>query len=154
MKISFLAIALTCVATAMAGAQEYKSANAAYDAYRRIYEQNDSSALAVYSEEGVMRFLDAKSRKSKAIPLGMYKTFILSMIPGAEAKGEHVVFSPEPEVAQTGEIHTWRGLRTTYPEKTILRYIVDIRKGRNGSFQVAREVLLTPTTSSSTPIEN
>ena len=75
MKISFLAIALTCVATAMAGAQEYKSANAAYDAYRRIYEQNDSSALAVYSEEGVMRFLDDKEPEIQGDPAGNVQNF-------------------------------------------------------------------------------
>ena len=116
---------------------------AAYEAYRKIYEQNDAAALAVYAEEGVIRFLDEKSGRSKALPLGMYKTLIRSMIQGAEATGEHVVFSQEPEVAQTGEIYSWRGVRTTYPDGTSSRYIVDIRKNDSGSFQVDREVLLT-----------
>jgi hypothetical protein len=133
-----------CAAAAIGEAQEFKSATAAYEAYRRIYEQNDSAALAVYAEEGVIRFFDEKSGKSKAIPMGMYKTLILSMIPGAAAKGEHVVFSQQPEVAQTGDIHSWRGERTTYPEGATLQYIVDIRKSRSSSFQVAREILLTP----------
>jgi hypothetical protein len=35
-------------------------------------------------------------------------------------------------------------VRTTYPDGTTSRYIVDIRKTRTGSFQVDREVLLTP----------
>jgi hypothetical protein len=137
-------LALFCALTAIGRAQEFRSAAAAYEAYRRIYEQNDATALAVYAEEGVIRFLDEKSGKSNALPLGMYKTLIQSMIPGALAKGEHVVFSQEPELAQTGDNYSWRGVRTTYPDNTILRYIVDIRKTRNGSFQVEREVLLTP----------
>lgn len=143
-KIFFLTFAIFWAGTATGGAQEFKSATAAYQAYRRIYEQNDADALAVYSEEGVIRFLDEKSGKSKALPLGMYKPLIRSMISGAEAKGERVVFSQEPEVAQTGDVYSWRGERTTYPDGTTSRYIVDIRRTRNGSFQVEREVLLTP----------
>jgi hypothetical protein len=143
-KIFFLTLAVSCAATTVVDAQEFESATAAYKAYRRIYEQNDPVALAVYAEEGVIRFLDEKSGKSKALPLGMYKTLIRSMIPGAEAKGERAVFSQEPEVAQTGDTYSWRGVRTTYPDGTTSRYIVDIRKTRTGSFQVDREVLLTP----------
>ena len=143
-KILFLTIALLCIASAAGRAQEFRSAAAAYEAYRSIYEQNDASALAVYAEEGVIRFLDEKSGKSNALPLGMYKTLIRSMIPGAQAKGERVVFSQVPEVAQTGDIYSWRGVRTTYPDQTTLRFIVDIRPTRNGTFQVAREVVLTP----------
>jgi ketosteroid isomerase-like protein len=142
-KVLLLTLALFCAVTAIGGAQEFRSAVAAYEAYRKIYEQNDAAALAVYAEEGVIRFLDEKSGRSKALPLGMYKTLIRSMIQGAEATGEHVVFSQEPEVAQTGEIYSWRGVRTTYPDGTSSRYIVDIRKTRDGSFQVDREVLLT-----------
>jgi hypothetical protein len=142
-KLSSLTIVVYCAATLFASAQDYKTPTAAYKAYCRIYEQNDSAALTVYAEGGVIRFLDEKSRKSKALPLGMYKTLILSMISGAKAKGERVVFSLEPEVTQTGDVYSWRGIRTTYPDKTISRYIVDIRKNDNGSFQVDREVLLT-----------
>jgi hypothetical protein len=142
-KIFFLTLAIFCAGTTAGAAQEFKSATAAYRAYRRIYEQNDAAAVAVYAEEGVIRFLDEKSGKSKALPLGIYKTLIWSMIPGAEAKGEHIVFSQETEVAQTGEVYSWRGVRTTYPDGTTSRYTVDIRKSGNGSFQVEREVLLT-----------
>jgi hypothetical protein len=143
-KIFLLTLAIFCAGTTAGAAQEFKSATAAYRAYRRIYEQNDAAAVAVYAEEGVIRFLDEKSGKSKALPLGMYKTLIRSMIPGAEAKGEHIVFSQETEVAQTGEVYSWRGVRTTYPNGTTSSYTVDIRKSGNGSFQVEREVLLTP----------
>ena len=92
----------------------------------------------------MIRFLDEKSGKSKALPLGMYKTLIRSLIPGAEAKGEHVVFSESRKSPKLVNVYSWRGLRTTYPDGTTSRYIVDIRKTRNGSFQVDREVLLTP----------
>jgi hypothetical protein len=143
-KILFLTLVIFWTDTTAGAAQEFKSATAAYQAYRRIYEQNDADALAVYAEEGVIRFLDGKSGESKALPLGMYKTLIRSMIPGAEAKGERVVFSQEPEVARTGDVYSWRGERTTYPDGTASRYIVDIRRTRNRSFQVEREVLLTP----------
>src|ERR1700722_6816652 len=101
-KVAILTMAFLGAVTAISGAQEFRSAVAAYEAYRKIYEQNDAAALAVYAEEGVIRFLDEKSGRSKALPLGMYKTLIRSMIQGAEATGEHVVFSQEPEVAQTG----------------------------------------------------
>jgi hypothetical protein len=140
-KAAFLTMAFLCAVTAISGAQEFRSAAAAYDAYCRIYEKNDAAALAVYAEDGVIRFLDEKSSKSKALPMGMYKTLIRSLIPGAEAKGEYVVFSDQPEVAQTGDTYSWRGLRTTFPDGTTSRYIVDIRKARDGSFQVDREVL-------------
>jgi hypothetical protein len=144
LKILFLTLAILWAGTKASGAQEFRSATEAYAAYRRIYEQNDAAALAVYAEEGVIRFLDEKSGKSKALPLGMYKTLIRSMLPGAEAKGERVVFTHEPEVAQTGDVYSWRGVRTTYPEGTTSRYIVDIRKTGTGSFQVDREVILAP----------
>ena len=144
MKLLVLTLAACFAVTANASAQDYKTPRAAYKAYCRIYEDNDPAALSVYAEEGVIRFLDEKGRASKALPLGMYKTLILSMIPGATAKGEHVIFSQAPEVAQTGEVFSWRGVLTTYPAGTSARYIVDIRKNRNGLFQVDREVLLTP----------
>jgi hypothetical protein len=143
-KVLFLTLALLGAVTAISGAQQFKSAAAAYNAYRRIYEKNDAAALDVYAEEGVIRFLDEKSGKSKALPMGMYKTLIRSLIPGAMAKGEYVVFSDQLEVARTGDRYSWRGLRTIFPDGTTSRYIVDIRKARDGSFQVDREVLLSP----------
>ena len=143
MKILCLTLALFCAGPALGIEEEYPSAIAAYRAYCRIYEQNDPAALAVYSDDGVIRFLDEASGRSKALPMGMYKNLIRSMIPGAQAKGEHVDFSPQPEQAQTGEFYSWRGLRTTYPAATTTRYIVDIKKSSDGSYRVVREVLLT-----------
>lgn len=143
MKTLGLILAFFCAARALGGEEEYENANAAYSAYCRLYEINDSSALAVYAADGVIRFLDEKSGQSKAVPLGMYKNLILSMIPGAQAKGEHVAFA-QPEQARTGEFYTWRGLRTTYPGAITVRYIVDITKVADGSYRVVREVLLTP----------
>ena len=75
--------------------------------------------------------------------MGMYRNLIRSMIPGAQAKGEHVDFSALPEQAQTGGFYTWRGLRTNYPAATTTLYIVDITKSYDGSYRVVREVLLT-----------
>jgi hypothetical protein len=142
-KALSLIFAFFCAARALGGEEEYQNANAAYSAYCRLYELNDSSALAVYAADGVIRFLDEKSGQSKAVPLGMYKNLVLSMIPGAQAKGEHVAFA-QPEQARTGEFYTWRGLRTTYPGAITARYIVDITKVADGSYRVVREVLLTP----------
>ena len=143
MKTLFLTLALFCAGPALGTEEQYLTARAAYSAYCRIYEQNDSAALAVYSDDGVIRFLDEKSGRSKALPMGMYKNLIRSMLPGAQAKGEHVDFSGQPEQAQTGGFYTWRGLRTTYPAATTIRYIIDIKKSYDGSYRVVREVLLT-----------
>lgn len=143
MKTLCLTLALFCAGPALGTEEEYLSAIAAYRAYCRIYEQNDPAALAVYSDDGVIRFLDEESGRSKALPMGMYKNLIRSMIPGAQAKGEHVDFSGQPEQVQTGEFYTWRGSRTTYPAATTTCYIVDIKKSSDGSYRVVREVLLT-----------
>jgi hypothetical protein len=142
-KTLFLTLALFCAGPALGTEEQYLSASAAYRAYCRIYERNDAAALAVYSDDGVIRLLDEKSGRSKALPMGMYKNLIRSMIPGAQVKGEHVDFSDQPEQAQTGGFYTWRGSRTTYPAATTTRYIVDIKKSYDGSYRVVREVLLT-----------
>ena len=138
-----ITLAIFCAGPALGTEEEYLSAIAAYRAYCRIYEQNDPAALAVYADDGVIRFLDEESGRSKALPMGMYKNLIRSMIPGAQAKGEHVDFSGQPEQVQTGEFYTWRGSRTTYPAATTTCYIVDIKKSSDGSYRVVREVLLT-----------
>jgi hypothetical protein len=147
-RVMFLTLLFISAFLSTGAAGEYPNADAAFAAYCTIYEKNDPSSLDVYAEEGVIRFLDQKSGKSKAIPMGMYKNLILAMIPSAKIKGEYVVFSPQPERAQTGNFYTWRGRRTTYPGASTMSYIVDICKDTNTTYRVVREVLLTSEVSS------
>lgn len=130
---------------ALTGASPLKGADlsspeAAFVAYRSLYERDDRTAIVVYSDLGGIR-IGSRHGAIPQMPLIEYKTILNAMLSGAKERHETSNFT-DIEHAVFGDVYVWRGKRTVSTTKERYDFIVDIKKEDSGLFQIFKETLL------------